>query len=229
MSADPPKSVLEVWAIELNNSATSGSTLKDVTSDILRHINQPRIIAALFFEAELGAYFETTMKWHSQKGLIYDRPGFRIFEIMGLYFDFIMPFWSQAMADPKSHFPTTMKYIDGDAFANDEDGRPLKKAQVKAGILAGFDELSKMLKIVLSPPLLYLLLCDGKRGPNFMVALVRLIVGNSVELVQTLDLGSVDWPSTGILSDQQTAFLSLLELDVETAIHWFQQLGLAHG
>jgi hypothetical protein len=136
MSADPPKSVLDVWAIELNNLATSGSMLKDVTSDINRHINQPRIIAALFFEAELGAYFETTMKWHSQIGLLYDRPGFCIFEIMGLYFDFILPFWSQAMADPKSHFPTTMKYINGDAFSDDEEGRTKKTNQVKVGGLS---------------------------------------------------------------------------------------------
>jgi hypothetical protein len=56
-----------------------------------------------------------------------------------------------------------------------------------------------------------------------------LIADNSAELAQTLDLGLVDWQSTGILTDQQTAFLSLLELDVESAIHWFQQLGLAHG
>jgi hypothetical protein len=44
---------------------------------------------------------------------------------MGLYFDFIMPFWSQAMADPKSHFPTTMKYINGDAFTDEEAGHLL--------------------------------------------------------------------------------------------------------
>jgi hypothetical protein len=206
MSVDPPKSVLEVWAIELNNSAMSGSTLKDVTSNILWHINQPRIIAALFFEAKMGSYFETTMKWHSQKGLLYNPPGFSIFEIMGLYFDFIMPFWSQAMADPKSHFSTTMKYINGDAFSDDEQGRLLKKNQVKLGISAGFNELSKMLKLLLSPPLLYLLLCDGQRGPNFMVAVVRLIADNSVELAQTLDLGSVFWPSTCILPNQTSFF-----------------------
>jgi hypothetical protein len=86
-----------------------------------------------------------------------------------------------------------------------------------------------MLKLLLSPPLLYLLLCDGKRGPNFMVAIVRLIADNSAELAHTLHLGLVDWPSTISLTDQQTAFLLLLELDVESAIHWFQQLGLADG
>ena len=62
-----------------------------------------------------------------------------------------------------------------------------------------------------------------------MVAVVRLIADNSVDLAQTLHLGSVDWPRTGTLTDQQTEFLSLLELDVESAIYWFQQLGLANG
>ena len=64
-------------------------------------------------------------------------------EVHDLYLDFELPWWNNAIENPRSSLPKTMAYLDKH-FEGDDHARRLE--QIMAGLKCGRDELIKMTK-----------------------------------------------------------------------------------
>ena len=117
--------------------STSDTTIA-IAKDVVEMLLLPEIMVALNFERETGLYFEVTSKWHSSPGQLSARPGFRMFEIHSLWFEFISPWWEAVKANPSSRFSITMKAIEK---INNLELRNKKSQQVIAGINAAYNTL----------------------------------------------------------------------------------------
>ena len=89
----------------------------------------PKIVVALQFEAELVDYFEVTYQWHAYPGELCTRPGFRMIKLHHLMFEYIMPFWESATANPKDQFKNTFELIEKMESSEDEDQK--RKGELK--------------------------------------------------------------------------------------------------
>ena len=74
-------------------------TARDIAKDIIEMLLMKGILVALFFERELGKYFEITPAWHGAPGSNGARPGLRVLELRSLWLELIAPFW-QVRAPP---------------------------------------------------------------------------------------------------------------------------------
>ena len=83
------KPALLVWAHEMSQHHTGNWRL--AAKDVVEMISMPNIMVGVHFEADLGQYFEVTMKWHGYPGELSTQPGFRVMELHQLYFDYIAP------------------------------------------------------------------------------------------------------------------------------------------
>lgn len=132
-----------------------------------------RLLLQLLFEAKLAMYFETTMSWHASAGSLGSRPSFWMMEIHDLFFDFISPWWTRAKNLLEECFPETIKFLEKNEMK--EESWELKRQQLLAGINAGYKELCKMSKHVLSTRFLFLHFCNAMQGP----ALLRAVIWDS--------------------------------------------------
>ena len=101
------------------------------------------------------------------------------------------PWWNEAVADPKKRMPKTIKYLE-DNFEGEEYEKKLK--QIKLGIKAGRDELLKITKrYLMKAPLVLLVLCNRRRGPAFLRAVLSILHEYPVEGVQLFNESEGDW------------------------------------
>ena len=138
------------WATMMHERLLVTNWRRRVAGEVARMLLLPEILVALHFEAELGLFFEQTMRWHSTPGELYCRAGFRMLEIHRLYHNYIIPWWQGAYESPKLRFPKTYEYLEH--HIADGVSRDRKKRQIEAGIKAGYMEQIKMVNELLRPP-----------------------------------------------------------------------------
>jgi len=187
--------------------------------DIVRMLLMPEIIAACYFEADCGQYFEVVMHWHSQPGLLSKCPGFCMLELPSFFLDFEAPFWLHAMQQPEVRFKKT---FDAIAVIPDEDERFLKRRQVLEGIKAGYTKLIHTSKSLLSPPNIFILLDDSNRGPSLMRAIVGIMNHGG------MNIGN-GWGTYDPSVEMEKYFYDLLAVYGEDVVRGFGQLGLMRG
>ncbi len=131
------------------------STPHAIIDDIIAMLSLKAIMIAIYFEAEVGRYFEVTMFWHVQCDES-TRPGFRMMDVHGLLSDYLIPFWNKANTDPMSHFSDIFRYINMLNLPNEM--KTLKIKQILHGIEAGRAKLQdKVCEFILVPPISFLL------------------------------------------------------------------------
>lgn len=201
--------------------------------EILVMLLKPEIILALYFEADLGVYFEATMRWHSSPGHLCDRSGFRILEHHELHFGFTVPFWNEAVSDfspSNKRFGKTFKYLENHRhkFKDYE----LQRQKIIAGLKAGYAQVCKNSKDLLTPPLIFLRIRDSCQGPPLLRAILALLdeqdeYDELPEALRDEAWGQFRYSSN---EDQRSAvekaFYKLLRDDDADLAHWIQQLGL---
>jgi len=157
----------------------------------------PSIILGLHFESELGNYFEEIYAWHCRPGPLNDRSGFRMLEIMDLYYGFEVPWWNEAVANPETKLPKTMKYLRENFHGDDFDFR---LSQIMRGLKKGRDEMIKMSsRYMLRFPVMYLLLTHREHGGPFLRAVLAVLNANPVDgvvLIHDADKSS-EWGDYG--------------------------------
>jgi hypothetical protein len=104
-------------------------------------------ICLLSSESELGNYFEAVYAFHCRCGPIHTRSGFRMLELFNLFYGFEMPYWNNAVKDPSSAMPKTMKAIDE---LEDGDLRRFCRQQIDRGNIRHFTLHLKMSTIILA-------------------------------------------------------------------------------
>jgi len=165
--------ILVKWAHSCGDYATSENT-RVISQDVVLMLSMPEILVALNFEREMGLYFEVTSRFHGQPGILSERPGFRSMELHSLWFEYVCPWWESSVHNPEEkNFRMTFECIN--TIANPEL-KDTKAKQVRAGILAGYNQIIKMSDILLSVPVLFAALTDPKRGPGLATALVKVVV-----------------------------------------------------
>jgi len=94
-------------------------------------------------------------------------------EIHNLYFDFELPWWNTVNENPRLLMPNTMEYLEHNFVGEDIT---MRHELVKRGLKAGRDELIKITrKYLLQVPILLLVLCNAKRGPSFLRAVLSVL------------------------------------------------------
>lgn len=126
----------------------------------------PEIMLALYFEAELGTYFEEVYAWHNRSGPLSKQSDFRMMEMFDLYLGFEVPWWNEAVTTPESKLSITMKYLE-EYFKGEE--KEFRRKQLLRGLDAGQEELIKMTtKHLFRAPLMFLLLCHRENSAPFL-------------------------------------------------------------
>jgi hypothetical protein len=163
---------LIAWALYFANNSRS-PWKRRVGKEIATWLSMPAILLGLHFESELGIYFEETTAWHNCPGPINSRSGFRMMEVHSLYLNFEVPWWNEAVANPVSRIPKTMKFLEDNFHEEEYDFR---RGQIMRGLMKGRDELIKMTtRYLLKPPLLFLLLCNRENGASFLRAVLSIL------------------------------------------------------
>ena len=171
---------LIAWAKRIEQYSTS------LPSQIASHLSslllKPEIILSLLFEGEIGIYFEITSLWHSQPGETNCRNNFRMLELHSFIFEFVMPWWSKATKDLKSVLPKTYSYWKSNFKDQKKNNAQLKWNQLCQGVQHGYNQILKMLKLLLSPPLIFLVILDVEEGMPFLRALLKCVIVHGIEL-----------------------------------------------
>eukprot|EP00978_Attheya_sp_CCMP212_P020213 scaffold57562_cov32-Attheya_sp.AAC.1 len=198
---------------------------KQASKDVLVMLLMPDIVAALMFEADLGNYFEVTMKWHASPGELSTRPGFRVMELFQLYFDFMVPFWEEARTNPRTKtFKQTFEYIEANIL--DEAKKIRKIEQVLAGIAAAHKELLNMSKLLMSAPLIFCVMTDEEKGVHFVRALLRVLYNiGLIPPINQFDSGIFDDTSQIQRSEEEESFYNLMVNKDQDVAHWWGQFG----
>jgi len=131
-----------LWALYFANKNRSSWKAR-VGKELATWFSMPEIVLGLHFETEIGEYFEATTAWQNRPGPIHTSNGYRMMEVHDLYLDFELPWWNNAIENPRSSLPKTMAYLDKH-FEGDDHARRLE--QIMAGLKCGRDELIKMTK-----------------------------------------------------------------------------------
>ena len=111
-------------------------------------------------------------------------------EICNLYFDFELPWWNQVNYLPRLHMPNIYEYLEhnftGDFFT-------MRLTLIKRGVKAGRDKLIKITNTYLQQfPIVLLVLCNHKRGPAFLRAVLSVIFENSDRVTPEILIHDVD-------------------------------------
>ena len=224
------RSALLKWASVMYNLHKGGSSPKVIAEDVCLMLNMRAVLLGLYFESDLGRYFETTMRWHSSPGRLYQRVGFRIFEIHAFYLDIVFPFWSTSFDNREStQFKQTWDYLHRPGLFAEKD-IAFRKKQVETGIKAGRDELKKMTELLFSAPLIFLLLCT-RNGRDFCSALLTFVHERDESLCRSLGLQEEGWgfytrKADENMSKEQKVWFDYLSRTADESLHWFRQLGL---
>ena len=131
-------------------------------------LSMPAIILALFFESELGNFFEQSYDRQNRPGPFHSRSRFRMMEVHDQFWGFDMAWWNASVDDPGRCMPNTMKYLE-ENFEGDE--LDMRRSQIIHGLTMGRDEMFKISKrYLLKPPLIILLLTHRTRGAPFFAS-----------------------------------------------------------
>jgi hypothetical protein len=84
------------WALTFTNESRS-DWKRRMGQEIATWISMPLIILGLYFESELGQYFEEAYAWHNCTGPLNKRSGLKMLEIFDLYLGFEVPWWNSAV------------------------------------------------------------------------------------------------------------------------------------
>ena len=213
---------LLIWAHEMSQHHTGNWRL--AAKDVVEMLSMPSIVVGVHFEADLGQYFEVTMKWHAHPGELSTRPGFRVMELHQLCFDCIAPFWEEARLNPRTHLERTQKHVDTEV---DESDRRKKREQIEKGVSKGHAELVKMAKYLMSPPLSFNILLNNKLGRHFARALVAAAEENGIDFPN--DNGERWDPSIFSVErerpKQEQAFYEMMRDEPVDVTHWCKQIG----
>ena len=78
------------------------------------------LLLDIYFEAEIGEYFEVLYGWNNRAGPLYTQSGFRMMQVHELYFGFELHWWNDTIDNPDTNLPKTIKYLednfDGDSY-----------------------------------------------------------------------------------------------------------------
>ena len=225
---------LIAWALSFANKNRS-AWKRRVGKEIATWLSMDAILLGLHFESELGSYFEEITAWHNRKGPINDRSGFRMMELFDLYLGFEVPWWNEAVANPASKMPKTMKFLE-DNFDGEE--YVFRRGQIMRGLKKGRDELIKMTtQYLLRPPLLFLLLCNRKHGAPFLRALLSILHEHHVDDLFSILLinepDSSDWGkyvhnNRNECPSDERQWYDLMSSHHEDVVHWWRQFRMNH-
>ena len=126
------KPALLVWAHKMMQLHTGNWRL--AAKDVVEMLVMPNTMVGVYFEADLGRYFEVTMQWHAYPGELSTRSGFRVMELHQLYFDYIAPYWEEARLYPKKKLERTYNYLESEV---DEVDQTKKREQIEKGLSKG--------------------------------------------------------------------------------------------
>jgi hypothetical protein len=103
-------------------------------------LTMPSIMVRVYFEANLGQYFEVIMHWHRYPE---ELSWFCIMlQLHQLYFNFIAPFWEKARLNPRNQLKQTYtKYVESQQV--DELDHQEKLEQFEEGICKRHAERNK--------------------------------------------------------------------------------------
>lgn len=203
---------------------------------LIEWILMPEMIFSVWVEAEAVQYFEASYGFHAVGGQLSSRPGFRTLELFRFVVEHSFPWWESARKDPASRFPNAVKWVKEEMEDKDKmEMAELKMTQLKYGIQAAHDEMSKMYGKFLSAPWIFTAITCPKRGALILNVLLELMmsVGFDVDAVydddghlidEDLDWGLYQAPEK---TAQYLSFYAKLEKDVDNIVHFFRMLGFA--
>lgn len=218
LGTDADESFWLKWARYMHER-TSGWKRRSL-GETITMLLMPSIIVSIYFESELGDYFEVTYEWHANPGALCNRPGFRMMEYHQLYFEYIAPWWKRAKEEPQKNFPKTFAYLGG---IDDVDLHTLKTRQISNGTAAACDVLSKHSSILLSAPVLYLVLSHPDRGRDFLRAALAVASESGVNI--GVGWGRYQYDNPDDRPAGEKMFYEKLCHEKEESAHWFRQLG----
>ena len=213
---------LKEWALRVRNT-THSSDHQRIAHEVALMLRMPSVILGLTFETYLGCYFETTMRWYSCAGEMSPTPGFRMRELHIFLYDFVQPWWTRAKKDPRTTFKNTFDYIE-DTWKDDPVEKTLRTKQILAGINAGYKEILKMLKAWFSVPLIYLILFDRRRAPDFTRAVNKVIFDANIITKEEFEIRNGRDP--GMVTTAEVTWLNKLRENENLAIAYFRFMGL---
>ena len=210
--------VLLQWSMEIAKQKLT-SLGRTIIEDTIRQLMLPSIMVAIYFEADVGQYFEITSFWHALCGQS-QRPGFRMMDIHSLYIDYCVPFWNKAMVTPELVFSKTFDYM---ATIEDEVSSvvDLKKNQIRYSIEFGKMKLiEKLSEFLFVPPLCYLLLLNQNVGAKVFRAMMPI-------LSSKYDMAGGNWGTYNDNDNTENAWNCLFTIHQDNIVHFFGQLGFA--
>ena len=199
------------------------SWVRRSAADLASMLAKLEIRLALACEADVGDYMETTTHWHKSSGAT-TRPGFRMSEIHHLYHSYIAPWWALALENPAERFKRAWPILQ----ELPQPKRALYESKIKAGIQVAYGKIVKWAKYVMTAPIVFLLLRDPERGPPLCRAL-RFVLHVAL-YDKTKDARWGEFMYNDPLSPRpelEQKLVDLLQVDIASVVHWFQQVGLA--
>lgn len=194
---------------------------RDACSDIIMDSLKPDVIASLYYQQELGRFYQSALKWNAENGEIATRPGYRTLEVHQYWLDFAMPFWNEAADDPtKSAFRKAFEYL---GQIEEQEIVDKMRERFIDGIEAARDEMNKMMNRLLSPPLVFLMLSHPNRGTDLLNAAAFLFR----EMGDSLGDGFKEIVSEDAMTEGEKMYYDLLRLEKDDSLHFFKQIGLA--
>ncbi len=156
-------------------------------------------------------------------------------EIYNLYFDYDFLWWNISNKTPRLHLPNTMEYLE-QQFSGDE--HKMRFNLIQRGLKAGRDELIKVTrKYLFQVPILFLVVFNAKRGPEFLRAVLSVLYENAERVAPVILINEVDDVNWGLFKytnsanrpSREKAWYDLLTKSDEAIadlIHWWRQLYL---
>lgn len=195
--------------------------------DFASMLSLPQIRFAFAAEADMGVgFFYQTCHWYksppSEGGL--GSVGFKMDQIHELILDFVAPTFQLMRTSPDKFFKRAWPIL----AEMDEAMRTLYTAKLKDGVDAAYGQVAKMAKHNMSAPNIFLLFRDPRRGGALCRALLYVLSeGGLGGFGEAGDWGEFKYSPPLLRPELEQTFVSLLQLNTENTVHFFQQMGFA--
>jgi hypothetical protein len=170
---------LVAWALTFANGSQS-KWKRCVGKEIASWISIPLILLGLYFELDLGSYFEEAYAWHNSTGPLNKRSGFRMLKIFDLYLGFEVPWWNSAVdgIDDLNNckIPGMMEYLQK-KFTGVQYN--FQRKQILHGLRKGREELLKMTsRYYLRAMIILFLITHHEHGAPYFRAVLSDVYAN---------------------------------------------------